>query len=90
MLTRRHFLGSTAAATSLALGACSQRPGSATMGPFGHLASRAKEAQPITAEEYVARQARARELMHTAGLDAIVVAEGTSLTYFTGRFIISI
>mgnify|MGYP003347166230 CR=1 FL=1 len=84
MLTRRHFLGSTAAATSLALGACGQRKALADSGPFAHLSSRAKEATPIAGQEYLDRQVRARELMHSAGLDAIVVAEGTSLTYFTG------
>jgi Xaa-Pro dipeptidase len=83
MLTRRHFLGFTAATVTLGVAAC--RPSSATPTiPFAHLKSRAGEAKPISTEEYFARQSRARELMHEAGLDAIVVADGTSLTYLTG------
>jgi Xaa-Pro dipeptidase len=85
MLTRRHFLGSTAAATAM-LGIASTSSGKSTRSeaPFAHLASRAHEATPISAEEHAARQQRARELMHAQGLDAIIVAEGTSLTYFSG------
>lgn len=48
------------------------------------LKSRRHEATPITREERSARRARAQELMLTEHLDAIVLAEGTSLNYFTG------
>ena len=85
MLTRRQFLGSTAAATAtLSVAACSGGKTAKTDTPFAHLASRAHEATPISAEEYAGRQQRARELMHEQGLDAMIVAEGTSLTYFSG------
>jgi Xaa-Pro dipeptidase len=39
---------------------------------------------PITTEEHGARIARAQALMADAGLDAVVLGPGTSLTYFTG------
>jgi Xaa-Pro dipeptidase len=85
MLTRRQFLGSTAATTAaLGVAACSRVMPANTEAPFAHLVSRANEATPISAEEHAARQQRARELMHDQGLDAIIVAEGTSLTYFSG------
>ncbi|HEY4102153.1 MAG TPA: Xaa-Pro peptidase family protein [Gemmatimonadales bacterium] len=48
------------------------------------LASRAHEATPITIDERRARLDRARALMAQNHLDAIVVAGGTTLNYFTG------
>ena len=42
------------------------------------------QARPITVEERQARQEKARRLMEANDLDAIVLAEGTSLNYFTG------
>jgi Xaa-Pro dipeptidase len=39
---------------------------------------------PITVDEHRARIARAQALMKDAGLDAVVLASGTSLAYFTG------
>jgi Xaa-Pro dipeptidase len=39
---------------------------------------------PIALEERRARLARAQRLMGEAGLDAVVLASGSSLTYFTG------
>jgi len=38
----------------------------------------------IGAEEYAARLARARLLMHEAGVDALLVTAGMSLRYFVG------
>jgi Xaa-Pro dipeptidase len=48
------------------------------------LKSMRDRARPITAAERHARQQRALELMKANHLDAILVAEGTSLDYFTG------
>jgi len=42
------------------------------------------EARPITLEERAARQEKARGLMRENNLSAILLTEGTSLTYFTG------
>src|SRR5262249_21455063 len=44
----------------------------------------AEPAKPISVEERKARLARAQRLMADAGLDAVVMASGTSLAYFTG------
>lgn len=41
-------------------------------------------AKPISAEERRGRQEKARQLMESSALDAILLMEGTSLTYFTG------
>jgi len=43
-----------------------------------------EEAKPITTEERRGRIARAQELMGKHGMDAILLAGGTSLLYFTG------
>ncbi len=48
------------------------------------LQSMREQATPITAEERRARIARARELMAQNQIDAILLAGGTSLLYFTG------
>ena len=48
------------------------------------LKSRKDEARPISPEERGARQQRARELMSDYKIDAILMAGGTSLRYFTG------
>ncbi len=42
------------------------------------------QAMPITKDERGARQAKARELLASNHLDAILLMEGISLTYFTG------
>lgn len=39
----------------------------------------------MTPQEYQARIARAQALMYQAGLDAILLATGPNLFYFTGR-----
>ncbi len=44
----------------------------------------AKEAKPITREEYIDRQEKARRYMREAAIDAIFLTGGTSLSYFTG------
>src|SRR5512143_2807914 len=49
-----------------------------------HLPNMAKQARPISREEYLERQERARGYMREAGIDAIMITGGTSLSYFTG------
>ena len=86
MLSRRHFVGLTAAG----LGASSLLPAQADpacppMPPsIAGLKSRKSEAHPITAEERRARQEKARALMAANNLDALMVTPGTSLRYFAG------
>src|SRR5205814_4356715 len=46
--------------------------------------SRKEEAEPITPAEFRARQQKARDLMAANRVDAMLLMEGTSLTYFTG------
>jgi Xaa-Pro dipeptidase len=85
MLTRRRFLQSSAALTAgLGVAGTGSSGTVATNRDFSHLTSRRGEASAITAPEYGARHERARALMRQNGLDGIVLAEGTSLTYFTG------
>ncbi len=48
------------------------------------LQSRRSEAKPITLAEREQRLARARELMRQEKVDALLMAGGTSLVYFTG------
>lgn len=83
MLTRRQILGSALVTTgAFALPAAARPPASERS--FAHLRSRAHEATPVTGTEYRVRQERARALMSAQGIDAVVLAEGTSLSYFTG------
>ena len=92
MVTRRQFFSSGAAAAGglVALGAAPASVFAAGTVPaaklppsIAKLHSRANEATPISRDERRARQDRARKLMADAGLDAIVLADGTSLDYFT-------
>src|SRR5258708_39790653 len=48
------------------------------------LKSLSSEAIPISVEERRERQAKARRLMQENNLSAILMTEGTSLTYFSG------
>jgi Xaa-Pro dipeptidase len=52
--------------------------------PIAKLASVKDQARPIQVQERQARQEKARRLMEANDLDAVVLAEGTSLNYFTG------
>jgi Xaa-Pro dipeptidase len=91
MVSRRHFLqlGTATAGATLAT-TCMADPGpdSKSCAPLpssiANLKSLAAQARPITAEERLARQERARELMAANHLDAIMLMEGTSLRYFSG------
>src|SRR5208283_6009012 len=48
------------------------------------LKSLRSEAQPITLQERIERQEKARRLMRENNLSAMILTEGTSLRYFTG------
>ena len=80
MLNRRTFLG---AGTLLAAGALAPwrsfaEEAAAELRPMtGHVV-------PISREEHLARIARAQALMAEAGLAAVLIEPGASLTYFTG------
>jgi Xaa-Pro dipeptidase len=87
MTSRRKFLG----VSSLAIGASvlpsaaqPQSQSSSLPEPIRNLQSMKALAKPISGEERVQRQEKARSLMAANKLDAIVLMEGTSLVYFTG------
>src|SRR5436305_14418341 len=91
MLSRRLFLRLTGAAAGLRaapLAAQRGRRGDAPAGPvppsIAALTSMRAAATPITAEERRARIERAKKLMAEQKIDAIVLAGGTWLLYFTG------
>ena len=87
MLSRRRFLqvGSVAAGTaSFSMQALAARAKSGLPPAIAALKSRKSEASPIAIDERHVRQEKARQLMQENGLGAILLAEGTSLNYFTG------
>ena len=85
-MNRRWFVKTVgvSAATGMALHA--QRPGGSTPLPpaIAALKNRRSEAKPITDAERTQRMERARELMRANKLDAICLAGGANLLYFTG------
>ena len=91
LTSRRSFLTFTAAAAGLSvtrLAAQRGRGGAAATGPLPPsieaLTSMRAKAKPITAAERRGRLEKARKLMAEQKLDAIILAGGTSLNYFTG------
>jgi len=89
MVSRRRFLqlGSVAATATLAGSASGESADSkcpSVPPSIASLKSRKDEARPITTAERTERQQRARQLMQQNGIGAIVLTEGSSLTYFTG------
>src|SRR6185295_18303810 len=90
MFSRRSFLSMTAAATGLSITRVSAQRGAAAAptGPLppsiAALTSMRDRAKPITVEERRARIERAKKIMAEQKIDAIVLAGGTSLLYFTG------
>ena len=89
MVTRRRFLqlGSVVAGGTLAATASNEASGAPCAplpAPLARLQSMKDQAKPITTEERSDRQEHARSLMQQNKIDAIVLMEGTSLTYFTG------
>jgi Xaa-Pro dipeptidase len=91
MPTRRSFLlAATAAAAAPSLSLEAQRPTEAPSSDpklppaIAALTSRRSEATPISLDEREQRIQRARELLAKNKIDALVIATGTSLAYFTG------
>jgi Xaa-Pro dipeptidase len=88
MFSRRHFLQTT----SLAVGASAALPAYAhaadsdnSLPPvIAALRTLRGDAKPVTIEERTERQEKARRLMRENNLSAILLPQGTSLTYFTG------
>jgi Xaa-Pro dipeptidase len=90
MTSRRAFLQTGATVVTAALAPNSFANVDADTTPsrlptsIANLKSVKDEARPITLEERSGRQEKARALMEANNLDAILLMEGTSLTYFTG------
>jgi Xaa-Pro dipeptidase len=90
MLTRRSFMWLTGAGAGLSVVRLSAQRGGAAApsGPLppsiARLASLKDRAKPITIDERRTRIEKARHLMAGNDLDAILLAGGTSLLYFTG------
>lgn len=91
MPSRRSFLlAASAAAVAPSIELQAQRPTAAPPSDIklppaiAALASRRKEAIPITLEEREQRIERARQLLAKNKIDALVICTGTSLNYFTG------
>jgi Xaa-Pro dipeptidase len=87
-MRRRSFLaaGSAAGAAALAFGQggrSTQLPAIAPDSPIGRLKSRRAEAQPISMEERHARIEKAQRLMKENKLDALIIAGGPTLEYFS-------
>jgi Xaa-Pro dipeptidase len=87
-LSRRRFLqtSSLAAGATVALPALARAAeDDKTLPPaIAALNSLQAEAKPITVEERAERREKARQLMRENNLAAILLPQGTSLTYFTG------
>src|SRR5580704_7914750 len=89
MISRRHFvqLGSMSGAvlgvSSFAQGGAEESQ-SALPPSISALKSMKEQAKPITLDERRERQERARHLMESNRIDALLMMEGTSLDYFTG------
>lgn len=88
MISRRRFLqtGSLAAGVGVALPPLAQAAKDDKSLPpvIAALRTLRGEAQPVTVGERAERQEKARRLMRDNNLSAILLAQGTSLTYFTG------
>ncbi|HKN32578.1 MAG TPA: Xaa-Pro peptidase family protein [Terriglobales bacterium] len=90
MVSRRRFLqlGTAMASTTLATRSLAQQDSGEKSAPLppsiASLKSMKDQAKPITQEQRRDNQQKARRLMQSSGLDAILLMEGTSLTYFTG------
>ena len=88
--SRRRFLQSAAAASSLALaptlGSAEPSPPQASAADFSSLKPLGSRLKPITPDEFKARLAHAQQLMGELNpkFDALFFAPGTSLYYFTG------
>jgi len=79
-VSRRNFLGLSAAGAALAMGASAR----AAEAPTGQLRSLTTEARPIAPAEHAARIAKLQSLMQREKVAAMLVEAGSSLEYFTG------
>jgi Xaa-Pro dipeptidase len=86
MFSRRRFLqlSSVAAGATLAPNALPAQTPSGLASSIASLKSMKEQAKPITRDERRQRQEKARRLMDANQMDAILLMEGTSLSYFTG------
>src|SRR3954469_16468576 len=91
MLSRRSFLWLTGAAAGLSSaplaaqrGRGADTPGASLPPRLAALPPMGARAKPITADERKTRLEKARRLMIEQKIDAIILAGGTSLNYFTG------
>jgi Xaa-Pro dipeptidase len=84
-LSRRRFLQSSAAASTIALASTAQAQTQQPAG-FSNLKPLGDRVHPITADEFHARLLHAQELMSQLDpkFDALLIGPGTSLYYFTG------
>ena len=89
-MTRRRLLQLSGAATFRSLGSESLAapvgagPSEAVPPAIAELKPMTEGVSPISLDEHKARLARAQNLMAEEGLDAVLLASGTSLAYFTG------
>jgi Xaa-Pro dipeptidase len=89
MTSRRRFLQMSSVTAGTIIGGLPALADSGRTCPplpasIARLKSAKDEAKPITGEERIARQEQARRLMKVNHLSAILLADGTSLEYFTG------
>ncbi len=82
-ISRRLFTQTALAAPLLAQRPAAEVPAIQLPAPVAALKSRRAEAKPILPGEFEARVERARQLMTDNKIDAICLAGGTSLRYFT-------
>jgi Xaa-Pro dipeptidase len=89
MISRRHFVklssmsGTVLGVSSFAQGRVEESQ-SALPPSIAALKSMKEQAKPITLDERRERQEKARHLMESNRIDALLLMEGTSLNYFTG------
>jgi Xaa-Pro dipeptidase len=89
MTSRRRFLQMSSVTAGTLIGGLPALADSGRRCPplpasIARLKSAKDQAKPITGEERIARQEQARRLMKVNHLSAILLADGTSLEYFTG------
>src|SRR5260370_18699117 len=78
-MNRRTFVKSAGVSAATGMALTAQRPRA-----IAALKNRRAEAKPITGAERAGRVERAKELMRANKLDAICLAGGANLLYFTG------
>ena len=79
MVSRRNFLGLTAAGAAVAVGARAAVPAQAS-----GLSSMTRNVEPISTQEHGKRLSKLQGLMQRQKIGAFLVESGASLEYFTG------